>query len=836
MKTWWNNLRIQYKIVLPALILSLLSGITTYWYFSRLYRETETNALVTKARTAILAAESAREYTSDQIRFDVFRDAKQSNLSVDQILRTVPIFSAMSVAKKKATELGFTLKVPKFSPRNPDNQPDDYEAQVLKKLEAGSTAEHWEIYNGTVRYFRPIKLTEECMKCHGDPQRSQEFWGRTDGKDVTGTRMENWRVGEVHGAFEITMPLDPVEAAVSQKSFLIASIAGGTAFIMILIMFFVARFISRAMGVIESAAKKVAQGDFDSASVQLSSNDEIGSLAHSFNNIITTVRQFSHEQRVMAEQHSAGMISYQMPTTQVFQGKYAEMAKDTNDLVKSHIDVKMRVVEVISQYASGNFAVDMDRLPGEKAKITKSIDDVKASLQSMNGEIAMLIAAAQKGDLSVRGDVGKFQYTFREMIVGMNQMLDAIVEPFQEASDVLKQMSEGNLSVKMSGRYQGEYEALKTALNTTVDLMPFQECIAVLQELANGNFNVSMKGSYKGDSLALKNALNQTIESVSTTLAQVMAVVEQVSLGAQQVASASQDLAQGAQHQAAALEEISSSMTEVGAQTKQNAKGSDEANSLAQESQHTAELGRVEMERLTQAMDAISESSKNISKIIKVIDEIAFQTNLLALNAAVEAARAGRHGLGFAVVAEEVRNLAARSAEAAKETADLIEGAIERVQNGNILVGKTGEVLHRIAENSTYIAQNVAEIASASKEQSLAIDQINLGLNQIDSVTQQNTANTESSATAAEELSAQSRELRSLLSQFRLNAQTIQQANGAAAMYSADYGVSRRKQNSSSKGGAGYGSGSSSKVVLSSSSATPEQHVAALDSDEFDRY
>jgi methyl-accepting chemotaxis protein len=235
-----------------------------------------------------------------------------------------------------------------------------------------------------------------------------------------------------------------------------------------------------------------------------------------------------------------------------------------------------------------------------------------------------------------------------------------------------------------------------------------------------------MQGAYKGDSLALKNALNQTIDSVSQTLAQVIAVVEQVSLGAQQVALASNDLAQGAQHQAAALEEISSSMTEIGAQTKLNAKGSEQANSLVQESQRTAELGTVEMERLTLAMNAISDGSRNISKIIKVIDEIAFQTNLLALNAAVEAARAGRHGLGFAVVAEEVRNLAARSAEAAKETADLIEGSIEKVQNGNILVGKTGEVLHRIAENSTIVAQTVAEIASASKEQSTGIEQINI--------------------------------------------------------------------------------------------------------------
>jgi methyl-accepting chemotaxis protein len=396
-------------------------------------------------------------------------------------------------------------------------------------------------------------------------------------------------------------------------------------------------------------------------------------------------------------------------------------------------------------------------------------------------------------------------------------------------------MAEGNLSVKMTGQYQGDYAALKHALNTTVDLMPFQECIAILQELSTGNFNVTMQGSYKGDSLDLKNALNKTIDSVSQTLAQVIAVVEQVSLGAQQVATASNDLAQGAQHQAAALEEISSSMTEIGAQTKLNAKGSEQANMLVQESQRTAELGTTEMERLTQAMNAISDGSRNISKIIKVIDEIAFQTNLLALNAAVEAARAGRHGLGFAVVAEEVRNLAARSATAAKETADLIEGSIEKVQNGNALVGKTGEVLHRIAENSTVVAQNVAEIASASKEQSTAIDQINIGLNQIDSVTQQNTANTESSATAAEELSAQARELRALIARFQLSNSHAHIANGfgsvgvgmQAAPSKTRQTNTQVKRPTSQNNGNGNGNYTSTSL---------ERHVAALDSSEFDRY
>ena len=620
----------------------------------------------------------------------------------------------------------------------------------------------------------------------------------------------------------------------SIKQIIVLTLVG--LFIAMIFGFLITRSISKPIQELDTAAKRIANGEL-SIQIQHNSEDEVGSLSASLAGIAQTLNTFVSEQAEMSRQHNDGMISYKMPSEK-FNGKYAEMINAVNVLVKSHIDVKMRIVDVISQYAVGNFSVDMDRLPGEKAKITKSIDDVKASLQSVNNELAMLIEAAQKGNLAVRGDVNKFQYTFREMVGGMNQMLDAIVMPFNEASDILKQMAEGNLSVKMTGQYQGEYAALKNALNTTIELMPFQECIAVLRELSAGNFNVTMQGAYKGDSLALKNALNQTIDSVSQTLAQVVAVVDQVSIGAKQVAIANNDLAQGAQHQAAALEEISSSMTEIGAQTKLNAKGSEQANALVQESQRTAELGTVEMERLTLAMNAISDGSRNISKIIKVIDEIAFQTNLLALNAAVEAARAGRHGLGFAVVAEEVRNLAARSAEAAKETADLIEGSIEKVQNGNSLVGKTGEVLHRIAENSTVVAQNVAEIAVASKEQSIAIEQINVGLNQIDTVTQQNAANTESSATAAEELSAQARKLRSIIARFQLNNNHKHIANE----YSSNSNhlsvpkarlATMPKHTSAAHGngnGNGNGGGSAKHDALS------EQQTALLDSADFDRY
>lgn len=480
--------------------------------------------------------------------------------------------------------------------------------------------------------------------------------------------------------------------------------------------------------------------------------------------------------------------------------------------------------EAARKIASGDFNVKIDNdRKDEIGSLAASFNQMVVTLsgfKAVSDEIFMISQEAVKGNLSQRGDVTKFQNLFREIIEGINKTLDAVILPINEAVEVLQRMAEGDLSTKMTGRYQGDHAILKDALNTTVDLMPFKESIAILQELARGNFSVTMQGNYKGDSLALKVALNETIGSVSQTLARVMSGVAQVSIGARQVAEASNNLAQGAQHQAAALEEISSSMVEIGAQSKTNSAGAEEANALVRESRRTSDRGTSEMERLTAAMNAISDSSRNISKIIKVIDEIAFQTNLLALNAAVEAARAGRHGLGFAVVAEEVRNLAARSAEAAKETAELIEGAIEKVQNGSGLVNTTNEVLHQISENSVQVTQRVAEIVSASKEQAAGVDQVNIGLHQIDNLTQQNAASTEASAAAAEELSSQAVELQRLISSFQLRQE---QTHSMQAM-TMQKNVSRQ------------GSSRDSNKVHGEESDKQQTNEQILDSKEYGRY
>ena len=386
--------------------------------------------------------------------------------------------------------------------------------------------------------------------------------------------------------------------------------------------------------------------------------------------------------------------------------------------------------------ASYNPIFDLD---GKPFKVVKYATDVTAQTLKQRQderdaaeyaeEVGRVIRACKEGHLDQRGNVAQLSALHAPMMAGINEVIDALVRPVQEASTVLAALAQQDLTARVVGDYQGDHAIIKENLNAT------------------------------GESL--ERALGQVLEATS-----------QLKSASSQISSGSQSLAQATNEQASALEEVSSTVEELSAMTDQNAANATQAKKLSDGAKGSANQGKAAMDQLSGAIERIKGSSDQTAKIVKTIDEIAFQTNLLALNAAVEAARAGDAGKGFAVVAEEVRSLAQRSAQAAKNTAELIEGSVKNAETGVRLGDEVARQLSEIVTGSEKVNDIVAEIASASAEQAKGISQINQALANVNQITQSNAANSEQSAAAAEQLSAQAEQLASLVEQFRIGETT----------------------------------------------------------------
>ena len=366
--------------------------------------------------------------------------------------------------------------------------------------------------------------------------------------------------------------------------------------------------------------------------------------------------------------------------------------------------------------------------------------DVTAQRKAQK-EVDRLIQAASAGQLADRINAEQFEGFFQSLSQGVNKLLDAVVTPLHEAQQVLTALAANDLTKTMTGNYQGEFEQMKSSLNSA-------------------------------------------IQNLTGTVTTVREAVEAVTSGSEQISKGSEDLSQRTSEQASALEETSASMEEMTSTVKQNADNAKQANQLAITAREVADKGGAVTSRAVEAMGEINKSSKKIADIITVIDEIAFQTNLLALNAAVEAARAGEHGRGFAVVAAEVRNLAQRSATAAKEIKGLINESIQRVSDGSELVNQSGKTLEEIVGSVKRVTDIIAEISAASQEQASGIDQVNKAITQMDETTQQNAALVEETTSAAQSMKDQAKELMRQVEVFKTGQADGQQAPARAQVSS----------------------------------------------------
>ncbi|AWW26249.1 methyl-accepting chemotaxis protein [Acetobacterium carbinolicum] len=500
-------------------------------------------------------------------------------------------------------------------------------------------------------------------------------------------------------------------------------------------------------------------------------NGDFNTLKNNINACIYGLGALQEGSRVLKKM-SLNDYSEKMNTDHL--GIYGNIAESVNDV---HTRLT-RIVEISTHIANGDM-VDLEVL----TKIGKRSDNdtLIPALVGMIQNIINLVDETEKmariaieGNLSNRGDVSGFPGEYGKIVTGFNQTLDAVIAPIEEASAILTQLSQGNLRSKMEGNYRGDHAQIKDALNQTISFLSqyVGEITSTLEEMGRSNLSQEITTDYLGDFQAIKTALNDINTNLSHTMTEINVAAGQVEVGAQQISGGGQALAQGTTEQASAIEELTASIEEVAGETKKNAMRANEANTRTIEVRTNAEVGNTQMTKMITAMSDINTSSNDISRIIKVIDDIAFQTNILALNAAVEAARAGQHGKGFAVVAEEVRSLAARSAEAAKETTGLIEGSIENVGMGTKIVDETALSLKEILNQIEKVTGLVADIAQASNEQASEIAQITLGIEQVSQVVQTNSATAEQSAAASEELSGQAEMLKAMVGAFKVKGVT----------------------------------------------------------------
>lgn len=478
------------------------------------------------------------------------------------------------------------------------------------------------------------------------------------------------------------------------------------------------------------------------------------------------VKPILHLSGVMQEVEQTGSFTLRAQVDSP--NEIGQSARAFNQLLATTQQAIGEANHVVSAIASGQFDVRVEgQFNGSLDTLKLGINGSAESVAFTMGELSKVMQALEAGDLSVRMHE-KVPQEFRKMVESAMVNLEAVIH---EVNQVMLRMSDGDFSGQVQSPARGELAVLKDSVNHSLAhiAIAIKAISEVVAAQAAGDLTKTLPaGTFKGQLHDLKNAINYSMQKVHEVVEVTVEVANAVSHSADEVAQGSHDLSQRVQEQAAALEQTSAAMDNIHDQVQQNIHNAEQMVQEAQSVQSQALAGEGVMQKSMDAMQAIQASSQKIGEIVSLIDSIAFQTNLLALNAAVEAARAGEHGRGFAVVAGEVRNLAQKSADAAKDIKDLIQDSVERINQGSQLAAESASVLQQINQSIFTVVDRVRQIATAAVEQGESIDQVHRAIAQIDGVTQQNAALVEETSAASESLNEQALTLQKEMGFFAL--------------------------------------------------------------------
>ncbi len=485
------------------------------------------------------------------------------------------------------------------------------------------------------------------------------------------------------------------------------------------------------------------------------------------------------EQKVaqLIEQTVAGELNKRLDLSGLPAGFITDVSAGMNRLLEAVINPLNMAASYVDDLSKGVIPAEITtQYNGDFNIIKNNLNACGLAIRALVADGNLLAQSAEAGVLDVRADALHHLGEYRKVIEGLNATLDAMVKPLNMAASSVERIARGEIPAPITEVYKGDFNNLQDNLNTCIKAInALVGDVQLLSDAAHeGRVSVRADATaHQGDFSKIVGGVNETLEMIVGPIATVKTAVETINTAAKEIAQGNADLSRRTEEQAANLEKTAASMEELSSTVKQNADNAKQANQLAATASEVAVKGGHVVAQVVTTMANINQSAKKIEDIISVIDGIAFQTNILALNAAVEAARAGEQGRGFAVVAGEVRNLAQRSAGAAKEIKELITDSVNKTAEGTKQVENAGNTMQEVVTSVQRVTDIIGEISAASQEQSAGIEQVNEAIMKMDDVTQQNTALVEEAAAAAESMMEQADELMNAVSVFQLEGEPV---------------------------------------------------------------
>lgn len=517
----------------------------------------------------------------------------------------------------------------------------------------------------------------------------------------------------------------PIEAAIISAEISLAGIIIAILLLTISIIWIVSRLVITPLKAVqENTAKVLQSGDF-SIRNHISSNDEVGQTSDAINQLLDQI---------------------------------SNALKDANHTVHaiSQGDFTQRI--------TGNYNGDLQTL---KEGINSSTDAISSAMDNLS--LAMI--AMKEGNYNTNINVANSKGSFKAMLENAQQAFNETNLVISEINNVMMEMQQGKFDAQVQIQASGDLNTLKTHINESLHSLnsAIKDISHVVTALSAGDLTQTINNQYQGDLLKLKDATNQSINRLSSIVSEAVQSGIVVNNEANSLSQDATVLSEKVQQQAAAIEETSATMEEMNAAVQNNTQNALQASDVVEKVQVESEQASQVMTRTIEAMNSIQDSSNEIADIVTLIDSIAFQTNLLALNAAVEAARAGEHGRGFAVVAGEVRALAQKSADAAKDIKNLIESSVQRIGQGTKLASESGDVIREITQSINDVAEMIHQINSASQEQAEGVSQVHQAISDIDSATQANASLVDKTTMSANSMRQQASDLNKNMSFFKTN-------------------------------------------------------------------